>query len=178
MTERPILFSTPMVHALLAGAKTQTRRIAKLNAAGRVEKGGRNWHVEDASAVIACPYGHCGDTLWVRESFRIEQRGNRQTGEIYDVYVYRADSRMRPEFDPLRYKPSIHMPRAASRITLKITDVRLERLHSISLDDCAAEGVADWVQYGFLWDSINGAGAWAANPWVWCVGFALQRPVE
>jgi len=102
-----------MVRALLAGTKTQTRRIAKLNASGRVEKGGRNWHVDDASAVIACPYGHVGDTLWVREGFRVEQRGNRQTGEKFDVFVYRADSTMRREFDPLRYKPSIHMPRAA-----------------------------------------------------------------
>lgn len=176
--DRPILFSTSMVQALLSGAKTQTRRKAKLNAAGRVEKGGRNWHVEDASAIIACPYGAAGDRLWVREGFRIEQRGNRQTGEKYDVFVYRADSRMRPEFDPLRYKPSIHMPRAASRITLKITNVRLERLHSISLEDCAAEGVKNWVEYGFLWDSINGAGSWAGNPWVWAVSFQSDRGAD
>jgi hypothetical protein len=177
-----------MVNALLAGAKTQTRRVAKLNASGRVEKGGRNWHVEDASAVIACPHGHCGDTLWVREAFRIEQRGNRQTGEKFDVLVYRADSRMRPEFDPLRYKPSIHMPRAASRLTLRITDVRIERLQEISADDAEAEGwpgpdEANTIRsaypiawYSHLWDRINGKRhPWESNPWVWVVGFALQK---
>jgi hypothetical protein len=178
-----------MVRALLAGRKTQTRRIVKLNAAGRVEKGGRNWHVEDGSAVIACPYGAVGDRLWVREGFRIEQRGDRATGERFDVYAYRADSRIRPEFDPLRYKPSIHMPRAASRITLAITEIRCQRLQEISDGDAIAEGIyregQRWEAEGIcatpisavdayrsLWDYINGTGSWRQNPWVWVVCFA------
>jgi hypothetical protein len=198
MTARPILFSGPMVRALLADTKTQTRRVFKVTGPMgnkcsitspeeeivRLDDG--SFHYLSTSAMSGpypCPYGIPGDRLWVREGFRIEQRGNRATGEKFDVYVYRADARMRPEFDPLRYKPSIHMPRAASRITLQIVDVRVERLQEISEHDAKAEGAepaqcchAHYHGYHLLWESINGPGSWDLNPWVWVVAFNRITP--
>lgn len=204
MKSRPILFSAPMIRAIFAG-KTQTRRPVKPTPAWgtpgqccSITTEGRQgpldyglWAHEGDSAdgdARRCPYGAPSDQLWVREAFRIEQRGDRRTGKIFDQVVYRADSRMRPEFDPLRYKPSIYMPRAASRIALTVTDVRVERLQDIADDDCLAEGVYKhgqrWEVEGLiatplgprdadraLWDSINGNGSWNLNPWVWAVSF-------
>jgi hypothetical protein len=175
-----------MVNALLDGTKTQTRRIAKLNVAGRVEKCGRNWHVEDAAAVMACPYGEPGDSLWVRESFRKIMGDTHGWIETDYRATYQNGYRLGDTFAKPKWTPSIHMPRAASRITIKITDVRLEPLINISPEDATAEGWpgpdADnsirssypigW--YAHLWDQINGKTApWVSNPWVWVVCFQV-----
>ena len=182
MKDGPILMNAEMVRATLDGRKTQTRRIAKLNAAGRVEKGGRNWHVEDAAAVIACPYGAVGDTLWVRETWQSEG----VHGHERDFPVrYRASDDDRVMGG--RWRPSIFMPRWASRITLRITDVRIERLQDISNEDAAAEGwlgpdEANTIRnaypiawYSHLWESINGRGSWAENPFVWAISFEVVK---
>jgi len=205
--ERPILFSAPMVRAILDGSKTQTRRAAKRTAGGHLKepRGHRRWHVEDPQAVLACPYGQPGDRLWVRETFlvddnrRIPKTATRKNFEV----DYKATSEDSPHW---RWRPSIHMPRWASRITLEITGVRVERLQEISDKDAEAEGIEGWnvatggddfqdywrnyamtkkeeregvpqfcgdmrASFRSLWESINGADSWAANPWVWCISF-------
>lgn len=192
MRERPILFSAPMVRAILDGTKTQTRRVVKPQPVtrGRVDEdcvvtigkqthSGPTRYMLDRLTEFGCPYGQPGDRLWVKETHAI-----RSTGQV----VYRADT---TDFDPRaadvvggRWRPSIHMPRRASRITLTITDVRVERLQEISEVDAEAEGVAFMREhtdidetltavqlYAALWDSINGEGAWSSNPWVWVVTF-------
>lgn len=190
MRERPILFSAPMVRAILEGRKTQTRRVFKLprrmewypDLGGEREGwycdiGGRGWwHVSET----ACPYGAPGDRLWVRETWGLYQ--HQFDHECHDV-IYRADDQ-RPIVD--RWRPSIHMPRWASHIDLEVTGVRVERLQDISEADAMAEGVPEAIPFetpgfyrqGFhdLWESINGAGSWDANPWVWVVEF--QRIVK
>jgi hypothetical protein len=132
----------------------------------------------------ACPYGQPGDLLWVRETHRkiIGQSG----GWIETDYraTYQHGERLGDHLGVKpKWTPSIFMPRAASRITLRITEVRVERLHDISPEDAAAEGWAGpdeansiasaypigW--YARLWESINGAGSWDLNPWVWAVSF-------
>lgn len=207
MKERPILFSAPMVRAIQAGTKTQTRRVVKLTGAGRVKAQGspRNWHIDDPEAVLACPYGQPGDRLWVRETFVVErqvehdqppphadgrpiQRCDDFGGMQWRQPHYRAtdptpelayeDGSGEPE---CRWKPSIHMPHWASRITLEIVSVRVERLKDISEPDARSEGCEPaWFGKRFagystafaqLWESINGAGSWDANPWVWVVEF-------
>jgi hypothetical protein len=207
MRERPILFSAEMIRALLDGRKTQTRRTVNLNVAGRIEKGGRQWRVEDGSAVIACPYGVIGDELWVRETcvadelesgqrgvryladdafLPIEYRGEQGEAEALWINLshYRADAAGVATGKPV---PSIHMPRWASRISLRITDVRVERLNDISNEDAAAEG---WpgpdaensiassypiAWYWHLWDKINGAGSYDLNPWIWAISFEVVK---
>lgn len=199
MNERPILFNAPMVRAILAGTKTQTRRVVNRNASGRAELAGRNWHLGDPDAVKACPYGRPGDRLWVRETwqgplFNEDQleayQSNRSAFETPAYCRYAADGGGPPEFfdadDNLqcRWRPSIHMPRWASRILLEIASNRVERLQDISDQDALAEGVSPdmglcWQSgddtprgmYGELWESINGPGSWDANPWVWVVEF-------
>ena len=175
MTERPILFSAPMVRALLAGTKTQTRRVVKRNA---YEK---SIHADQfAPPTCACPYGQPGDRLWVRETWAKWGRDD-QCGEGPSVThepIYRADGSPWDEQD--KWRPSIHMPRAASRILLEITSVRVERLQDISEADTVAEGIpagevspadAGRFAYRLLWESINGPDSWAANPWVWVLEF-------
>lgn len=189
MKERPILFSAPMVRALLDGAKTQTRRVVK--ATGRaLRHGGGDPTPRPASGrliyrdngawddsplvtvpIAACPYGQPGDRLWVRETW----------GPCDGGFCYRADepsgSTAKP--DDGRWHPSIHMFRVASRITLEISDVRVQRLQDISGSDAVAEGVYARLpdngiaqcEFADLWRSINGADSWAANPWVWVVSF-------
>lgn len=213
MTERPILFSDPMVRALIGGRKTQTRRAVKPQPKsigyrpllsfnqGRAEfsfgpddrdaRGLRWWR---------CPYGQPGDLLWVREAHAIVPRtafaaseGVQQTlrpGDDHDAAIYRVGwDRSRPSGG---WKPSIHMPRWASRLTLEVTDVRLERLADCSETDAVAEGV-EWCAPGMwsvapnlpiignnprdvyfdLWAHINGEASRASNPWVWAVSFAV-----
>jgi len=132
-----------------------------------------------------CPFGAAGDRLWVRESFY--EHGHWQGGgyDPEDSYfvsdkqvLYPADGIQRPaerkREDFWRSRPSIHMPRWASRITLEITGVRVERLQGISAEDAAAEGItgrAKMHDFGVLWSSIYGDDSWQANPWVWVIEF-------
>lgn len=186
MADRPILFSAQMVRALLAGTKTQTRRAVK-------PRKDPDYGCQMAPGEIAgdehperlCPYGRPGDRLWVRETW-LTVNG--------DDTFYRADYLADPAGDRahgVAWTPSIHMPRARSRITLEVTGVRVERLQDISEEDARAEGVersgeCNWRDYldhphndftsarrsyRSLWDSINGPGSWDANPWVWVVEF-------
>jgi len=239
MKERPILFSAPMVRAILAGTKTQTRRTLRCRAP--------KWHDHDyhciemredegimwphtyfndgggrlESAKMPCPYGTVGDRLWVRESCWLD----RQPIDVYQngkphLRAFFADGVCRHqngkqgpthEMNAARAKlaglkpcPSIHMPRWASRITLEITGIRVQRLHDISQDDAKAEGITHrdserwegkqvyrdyeeedmWLQYPkdsfrSLWRSINGHESWQSNPWVWVVEFKhINQPVQ
>lgn len=198
MKERPILFSGPMVRALRDGSKTQTRRVVKPqpDTAHNGEPywfigGYRVWGYRPAPAIplraggnpLPCPYGQRSDRLWVRESFAHMYRDNAQPEKrAPEDVTYMADNLTPDPYVYGSWKPSIHMPRWASRITLEITSVRVERLQDISEADAKAEGVAlknspaafltSYVR-GFrdLWESINGPGSWTANPWVWAIEF-------
>ena len=211
MKERPILFSAPMVRALLAGTKTQTRRVVKMKSHHQIEQrdDGTNWPwmydgERDADSWMACPYGQPGDRLWVRETwqgpflqeFEIDADPDWHYASHLHQYQnpehceYAADGGPKPEYtdadDVMRqgWRPSIHMPRWASRIALEITSVRVERLQDISADDARAEGCPDKpvdgaeqasidlltkLWYHDLWEQINGPDSWAENPWVWVV---------
>lgn len=181
MKERPILFSGPMVRALLAGTKTQTRRIVK-----RYEVRAGMPQPEWDSLLRLCPYGQPGDRLWVREAWaEVRPRGIPWPATMT---VYREADNRTDYGGP--WKPSIHMPRRASRLTLEITGVRVERLQDISEADALAEGIVQLKDGGFglpagehyhcadprqsylsLWEAINGPGSVGANPWVWVVEF-------
>lgn len=148
MKERPILFSTPMVQALLQGTKTQTRRVVKTAGveyvAQRIVYCDGKWQGE-SGRIIKCPYGQIGDLLWVRESFRLTQPYEPET--YYFGYKDGFDSTnpasSKYDFaEPDVWKPSIHMPKEAARIWLRITNIRVERLQDISEADAKAEGVA------------------------------------
>lgn len=184
MKERPILFSAPMVRALLAGTKTQTRRAAKVESTLGIDSilaprraGGHaaTYLLPDqaAEAAACCPYGQPGDRLWVRET-------HGYGGDAYapDVH-YRATHPDAPVQG--RWLHSIHMRRRDSRILLEITSVRVERLQDISEADALAEGVPHSLNlpggrfarenFEHLWWTINGDGSWESNPWVWVVEF-------
>jgi hypothetical protein len=189
-----------MVRAILDGSKTQTRRAIKNF--GDMEFDGNDPHFgpywepyvaggatgEDAR--VRCPYGAPGDRLWVRETWAHERDG---TGCPDDTGVlYRAtDPGWDDEGTGLRWRPSIFMPRIASRILLEITDVRVERLQEISEDDARAEGIdlegfrshtegiagrEHRIQFRTLWESIHGLNSWNANPWVWAITFRRLKP--
>lgn len=190
MKERPILFKDEMIRAILDGRKTQTRRLVKLpkNHVWGSFFDGQICPENDLSSLgysvdeLRCPYGKPGDRIWVRETHAID-------GSIVRYHATDNVNELR------RKRPSIHMPRWASRIMLEITGVRVERLRDISYQDAQAEGVqtetadpwfyhisternvydfaADEPQGSFrkLWESINGAGSWNANPWVWVIEF-------
>jgi hypothetical protein len=187
--ERPILFSGPMVRAILDGSKTQTRRIAKeFNEMPSLDGILKRFPNQEG-----CPYGTPGDRLWVRETFAQGVEGC--PGGI----SYRADH-FDPKGDgpahPMKWRPSIFMPRASSRILLEITDVRVQRLQEISDEDARAEGIKElalqadepgawWTAapdrrfhsrtprgaFLRLWREIHGDGSWDANPWVWAITF-------
>ncbi|TXH90322.1 MAG: hypothetical protein E6Q78_05105 [Rhodoferax sp.] len=173
MKEHPILFSAPMVRAILAGTKTQTRRVVKPTPEWIGKSGVLSFNGRVGLPHAICPYGQPGDRLWVREAWN-------GYGPFKDGmhYYYRATDQ---NPDSTKWKPSIHMPRAASRITLEITGVRVERLQDISEADAKAEGYKEFpgsvnqmdpvTWYQALWEQINGPGAWDANPWVWVVKF-------
>jgi len=197
MKERPIIFNDSMVKAILDGRKSATRRVAKVyeTSPGFISPVGCHVPRKPKNHVPYCPYGQKGMTLWVREAHYIIG----ETGQ----YFYRADG-SNNYGDKLKWpgpwKPSIHMPRRASRITLEITGVRVERVQEISPADCEAEGITgeshaspvrgqpyeeyfngDGLVYPYpceafraLWDSINGkrpGRSWADNPWVWVIFF-------
>ncbi|HBR2265426.1 TPA: morphogenetic protein [Klebsiella pneumoniae] len=204
MTERGMIFNGEMVRAILDGRKTQTRRIMVPQPADDIERGifpnpeVIGWksslrHKHGSTTAHFCPYGKPGDRIWVRETFQ----GPLFDYDLMDSYckdptpfekpefcVYKADGVPAPEFydadDELHccWRPSIHMPRWASRILLEITDVRVERLRSMSQDDARAEGVIAasgpmeaGLAFRELWDSIYGEESWKANPWVWVIEF-------
>ena len=182
MKERPILFSAPMVRALLAGTKTQTRRVVKMKSHQQIEQrdDGRDWPwmydgERDADYWMACPYGQPGDRLWVRETFRgcraYEVQGYPPKDWGNKPIWFEADGAPpgRPDQWASRSRPSIHMPRWASRITLEVTGVRVETLGVISHEDALAEGVSSIEEYKALWININGA--WLPETWVWVVDF-------
>lgn len=171
MKERPILFSGAMVRAILEGRKTQTRRLVKPQPPSTARSKKPWCSVEDL--LKACPYGVAGDRLWVRETF---------ANNGYELF-YRADGVALPPrmpSGPAKWKPSIFMPRAACRLVLEVTAVRVERLQEISGGDAWAEGVSDGPRpslaiacYRRLWDSLNAKRApWASNPWVWVLTFS------
>lgn len=165
-----IMFKDEMVKAILSGGKTQTRRICK---GARELSCAKDWPIE------SCPYGQVGDRLWVKETFLDGYGiGGCVDGDLDNPInvIYRADE----DVHGIVWKPSIFMPRRASRITLEITGIKVERVQDISTFDALAEGVAgspppagDWRDlYGILWDSINGKEhPWASNPWVWVITF-------
>ena len=214
--ERPILFSAPMVRAILSGDKTQTRRIEKRldpkKGAVTTDIHGKPMRSVWAygGPILDCPYGQPGDRLWVREAFAEEydycdhpEMPGAPTEHFHYAWHYRADGE--PKRDQLdgflsSWKPSIHMPRIASRIQLEITGVRVEHLQEISEADAVSEGIrisskvrqsetcygicecalpdglthfndSAYDLYRKLWEQINGPGSWQANPWVWVVEF-------
>lgn len=197
MRERPILFNGAMVRAILSGAKSQTRRVAKpvkhpdlgnVYTPGALVLGGEPQHVIDR----ACPFGQPGDRLWVKETtVRVEEHG--YIGPVYaasqegeDVINWglapAPDDCTEVEPYEIKLRPSIHMPRSMCRLLLEITDVRVERLQAISAADAEAEGI-DFLRhvpdadetltpqqlFHCLWDGTGGN--WDANPWVWVISF-------
>jgi len=200
--ERPILFNADMVNAILDGRKTQTRRIVKPTK-DRNGSGCQLAPCEIAGEVnggdyALCPYGQPGDRLWVRENFLYLMHGDVTAGDI--KYCASIDSRSAAGSKNPGYwwrkRPSIHMPRWASRITLEIVSVRVERLKQMSERDALQEGIGlvladNWPDpkamseavaksrragFKLLWESINGAESWDANPWVWVVEFRRVEP--
>ena len=208
MKERGMIFNSEMVRAILDGRKTQTRRIMKeqpvLNG-NFYEVFGSAWSkgmtsipaVPGHSLSTRCPFGAVGDRIWVRETFCPVDDTQYGGGKWVD---YRATPKFEAshpagwdcapnDAEALKWRPSIHMPRWASRILLEITDVRVERLNAISQADAIAEGAPpshpsiDCVsqEYGFpdfsrswfgqTWQHIYGEESWDANPWVWVIEF-------
>ncbi len=171
--ERPIVFSGPSVQAILEGHKTQTRRVCKPQP-DNVAWDGEQWYLEvfePKYRQVYCPYGVPGDRLWVRETFQYH---------CGDRYGYRADGFRENDLWP--WLPSVHMPRCASRITLEVTDIWVERLQEISYDDAIAEGVVEDAHgvrsecpqwFAELWNELNAKRGypWESNPWVWAISF-------
>lgn len=220
MRERPILMSPPMVVSTLNNTKTQTRRIVKpqphyeprFAGDGLVlhqKKGDKTTSIHTPLIAAHCPYGEPGDRLWVRETWMpdpprdgtwphvafdgCKPRDMKLIPEQYRTpkhCLYRADCQEKLT----GWTPAIHMFRWASRITLEITRVRVERLQDISDADCIAEGIglnssaagvkltfppgasACKAGYQALWETLNGPDSWAANPWVWAIDFKRITP--
>ena len=177
MKERPILFSCQMVRAILNGRKTQTRRVIK----PQPEPCGDGFLLPLRPM---CPYGWKGDILWVRETF-CPGSGifDANSGEPKIIH-YKASPVFRGFSlpDGTNWKPSIHMPRKFARIFLKITNVRIERVHEITGADLFAEGIkkgdGGFGAFENLWNSINekrGYG-WDTNPYVWVIDFEVIKP--
>ncbi|MES0224563.1 hypothetical protein [Citrobacter freundii] len=209
MKERGIIFNGEMVRAILDGRKTQTRRIMKMQPQPSKSRPGDFWfsskklesmvHVSDlvpGNSPISdchlffqehcCPFGTVGDRIWVRETWAEAGAG------APDLKLYRANYPEHvpthyenvPPADEIRWTPSIHMPRCASRLTLEITGVRVERLASISDDDAGKEGypanpepygggMDKWLWFRQLWDSIYPDQSFKHNPWVWVIEFKV-----
>lgn len=197
MTERPILFSGPMVRAIIEGRKTQTRRVMNPQPVKEkeflVSKGVVFKNLIGGQTVSHTPYGRIGDRLWVRETWRPIGVSHQQWVNV----LYRADDEQRecpyfaPRFAGSRWRPAIHMPRLASRLTLEVTGVRVERVQEISENDAKAEGVCKGPQpvmgdsthrrtYEALWDKLNAkrGHGWATNPWVWVIEFKRTAAPE
>lgn len=210
MTERGMIFNSEMVRAILDGRKTQTRRIMAPQPADDIERGifpnpevigwkSSRRHKHGSTTAHFCPYGKPGDRIWVREAFRVHSRAtdvatlvykaserNSWTEQTHRVPVAVCNKPATPE----KWTPSLHMPRWASRILLEITDVRVERLNTISEEDAQAEGMeltgwrptysdpdsggevmTPYDNFAELWSSIYGDESWKANGWVWVISF-------
>lgn len=201
MKERPILFSTEMVRAIIDGRKTMTRRVVKPQPIDHISEVPRSiqnendwgkflWEDEEGKSNLKySPYGQIGDVLWVRETWSPLVTGGDKN---FYLVLYKADG---SEPSSVGWKPSIHMPRFASRIFLRITNIRVERLNDITEEDAKREGVkpidngykqylrtrldkvTEYATYSFmtLWESINGKGSWDQNPWVWVIEFEVFK---
>jgi hypothetical protein len=197
MADKPILFSAPMVRALLAGTKTQTRRICKAELQAAFDRSGeailQRWPNQKGTG------WEVGDRLWVREIHAFVgscDPGLLVTRADYPDCVPRHYENV-PSESGVRWRPSIHMPRWASRLTLTVTDVRVQRLQDISEEDARAEGI-EWRDsmwgtwrgdgsqlcggsdnardaYRCLWLNINDPGSWDANPWIAAVTFDVRK---
>jgi hypothetical protein len=143
---RPILFQDVMIRAILMGVKTQTRRIVNPEIADK-----------------PCPYGVAGDTLWVRECWQ----------KLGDEFIYRASAPGGHSKVGL-WKPSIHMPREACRLELKIIGTFLEPLHDINKPDALAEGTQSVAAFKSLWQTLHGQKSWDLNPDVWVIEFKVK----
>lgn len=219
MADKPILFSAPMVRALLAGTKSQTRRGISLaryrgfTEFGKSDTKGYDWHLRDsgmrwhdlrhADLLARLPW-HSGDRLYVREAWRTWAQYDDVSprGLVSGTHVaYEATESPNLGNNVGRFRQGMHMPRWASRLTLTVTDVRVERLMDISAEDAIAEGVVDTGRrdgapyshftvrgvpgiviehepepvYAQLWEMINGEGSWGANPWVATYTFTVHH---
>lgn len=202
MKERGIIFNAGMVRSILSGQKTQTRRVCKPMQQWtnqdcrevRTYDGSPHHFIKGAELPIGrldCPFGKVGDRLWVREAWRLFNRADECGCESpcscpsSGTPLYRASH----DDGESKWRPSIHMPRWASRILLEITGVWVERLNDISEEDARSEGVS-WSdgsttevglptqmvvdakdEFARLWQSIYGEESWRSNPWVWCISF-------
>jgi hypothetical protein len=194
--EKPILFSGPMVRAILEGRKTQTRRIIKPQPSGVPNdppditwpRGESSYETMLRQVLEGCPYP-VGMRLWVRETWAPLPGG---PCDPSNGVIYRASE---PENPKWLWKPSIFMPRWASRINLEVTEVRVQRLKDISEEDAKAEGAefGEWYSgygvfaeptceasqakssyrsgFGFIWENVHGLDSWELNPWVWVYTF-------
>lgn len=191
--ERGMIFNGEMVRAILEGRKAQTRRIMKPQPEP-CPLGGHWWpsnvfktmlHVENEmqngeggwGGLVgdACPFGDVGDRIWVRETFA---SGLCTKTTLAYRATHKREDLEEGWNETIKWTPAIHMPRWASRILLEITDVRVERLRSMSQDDARAEGVIAasgpmeaGLAFRELWDSIYGPESWRDNPWVWVIEF-------
>ncbi|MFS7382266.1 hypothetical protein AB6870_09300 [Rahnella inusitata] len=224
MKERPILFNAEMVQAILSGRKTQTRRVIKPQPSSGVRKSVLvKSGVEDGHGrELVCPLGQPGDHLWVREAFRMaksldiyspsnvaELSINAGYKNPWAPIQFEADGFRAGKWsgfdtppvvtEPGKLRPSLHMPRWASRIQLEISNVGVQRLQDISSGDAVREGICQLQAsgrycinpgdqyfggashsakevYSWLWESIYGEGSWQANPWVWVIEFERVAP--
>lgn len=193
MKERPILFSTPMVQAIQSGIKTKTTRIVKGTPLKWLDDDGFDLEFVADKLNGLSPYGYPGDSLWIRETI-MDLRPNFFT-ETGNQIIYKTESDHYKNLIAAakekgkKWKPSIHMPRAAARLFLEVISITIERLNVISREDAIAEGVRFDKDSGYyfvadnimdptaemafekLWSQINGADSWEANPWVWVIEF-------
>lgn len=204
----PILFSTPMVQARIRGKKTQTRRTKGLEELNHYPDSymyhgfiNEKHHFSDLDTLddisLSCPYGQIGDVLWVRETWNKDYRYFyfKASPETLPMYIRAGINVGDWSFEECKWKPSIHMPKEACRIFLRITNVRVERLKDISQREAWQEGVESlyphyrdytgnqpylltgYASFKSLWQSINGPESWNKNPWVWVIEFEqIQKP--
>lgn len=205
MKARPILFSGAMVRGLLAGTKTQTRRLVKGVPLDWLDDSGFTPAFVADPGNSLCPYGAPGDVLWARETWGMNHYEFEQgpipkarPADLTDEYLTHLATESDTEIvNGLRWWPSIHMPRWANRLTLAVTEVRIERLQDINEADALAEGIEHvtttssgrfyrnfqnpgcpvmaYGAYRSLWNHINGPSSWDTNPWVWAVSFEVHE---